>query len=300
MKPSTFATDKRGLDGPQNQPHRRGVLPRLIRHRLAMIGLVVVVVCVLVTVFSNPLTPRNPVAHDLAQQLASPTASAPLGTDQYGRDVLSRVVWGTRNSMSVAVLSLSIGTVVGVSLGLVGGYYGGLIDAIVVRLIDALMSFPLILLAIFAVSILGFGTANVIIALGVSLSPRFARIVRSQVLSLLTRDFVEAARALGAGPLRIMLRHILVNTLGPIIVMVTLYLPYAILVESSLSFLGIGVSPDTPTWGRIIADGSSYLEIAPWISIAPGVAIALTAMGFNLLGDGLRDVLDPRLRGEAR
>jgi ABC-type dipeptide/oligopeptide/nickel transport system permease subunit len=279
---------------------RPSLIQRVLRHRSALVGLVVVVASVGVAMLAPGLATHDPFAHNLERQLAGPGRTALLGTDHFGRDVYSRVVWGARNSLLVAVVSLFIGATAGVLLGLVGGYFGGLVDSTIVRLVDALMSFPLILLAIFAVSILGFGTANVVVALGISLSPRFARVVRSQVLALMARDFVEAARAVGAGHVRIMLRHVLVNALSPIIVMVTLYLPYTILVESSLSFLGIGVSPDTPTWGRIIADGAQYLQIAPWISVSPGLAIALTAMGFNLLGDGLRDVLDPKLRGEAR
>jgi ABC-type dipeptide/oligopeptide/nickel transport system permease subunit len=262
--------------------------------------LAIVLIVVAAGLIAPWVAPRDPFAHDLEHQLAPPDSAAVFGTDLYGRDVASRVMWGTRNSLLVALTSLSLGAAAGISLGLLGGYFGGIVDSAIIRLVDALMSFPLILIAIFAVSVLGIGTTNVVVALGVSLSPRFARVVRSQVLSVMSRDFVDAARALGAGHARIMVRHVLMNALGPIIVMVTLYLPYTILVESSLSFLGIGVSPDTPTWGRIIADGAQYLATAPWVSIAPGVAIALTSIGFNLFGDGLRDILDPKLRAEVR
>jgi len=294
------SASKMVLQGATPVRQRATLIVRVLRHRSALVGLVIVLASVGAAVLAPLLATHNPFAHNLERQLAAPAPAGLLGTDHFGRDVFSRVIWGSRNSLFVALLSLSIGASAGIVLGLVSGYFGGLTDAVIVRLVDALMSFPLVLLAIFAVSILGFGTANVVVALGISLSPRFARVVRSQVLTLMARDFVEAARALGAGHVRIMLRHILINALSPIIVMITLYLPYTILVESSLSFLGIGVSPDTPTWGRIIADGAQYLEIAPWISVSPGLAIALTVMGFNLLGDGLRDVLDPKLRGEAR
>ncbi|MBI4278219.1 MAG: ABC transporter permease [Armatimonadetes bacterium] len=269
---------------------------RLRRSRLAAGGLVVVTLVVLTALFAPWLSPFDPFKHDTTRLLEPPARPRIFGTDQYGRDVFSRVVWGSRFSLQVGASALVLGGVFGILIGLVSGYFGRAVDHILSRVIDTTMSFPSIIVAIAIVGVLRGGTQSIIIALGFAIMPRFARVVRSQVLTLKVRDYVDAARAVGAGHLRILARHLLPNSLSPIIVLATLYLPYAILVESSLSFLGIGVSPDTPTWGRIIADGREYLQVAPWVSTLPGIAITLTSIGFNLLGDGLRDILDPRLR----
>ncbi len=238
----------------------------------------------------------DPMRFDVGSRFLGPSLAHPFGTDQYGRDVFSRIVWGTRLSISFGIATLVVGSCAGLAIGAIAGYAGGIVDTLLSRAVDTIMSFPLMLIAIVILSALGVSTATVILSIGIILSPRFARLIRAQVLQAKALGYVEAARAMGASGARILVRHILPNCTSPWIVMATLTIPYAILVESSLSFLGLGVEPDTPTWGRIIADGRSYVQGAPWITIAPGLAITVCTIGFNLLGDGIRDLLDPRLK----
>lgn len=242
------------------------------------------------------LAPHDPFRHDLDAQLVAPGTRAPFGTDQYGRDVLSRVLLGSRYSLAVGLTSVAVACLAGTVLGLVSGSSGGWTDHALVRLVDLLLAFPTVVVAILLVGLLGRSMASIVLALAIPMAPRVARVIRGEVLAVRGRDFVHAAYALGADRFRMMYRHILPHVVSPLVVLTTLYFPQAILVESSLSFLGIGVSPDTPTWGRIIADGREYLQSAPWVSLFPGAAITLTSIGFNLFGDGLRDALDPRLR----
>lgn len=260
------------------------------------IGCVVVLAILLTAVFAPLLVTHDPFRNDLSLILEPPGKGHLLGTDQYGRDIFSRIIWGTRESMKIGWASILIGGVLGVFLGLLSGYLGGLTDDLIMRGVNLLLSFPVIIVAIIVVGVVGSGSGGVIAALAIGLTPIFARVVRGQTLSLKQNTYVEAAKALGAGNLRILVYHILLNISGPIIVLVTLYLPLAILAESSLSFLGIGVSPDTPTWGRIIADGRAYIQSAPWICLFPGLALTITSVFFNILGDKLRDELDPKLR----
>lgn len=290
--------DNTGELGEQVQLSRWERIKRfsLWRSYLGITGTILLLLVAVVAVGAPVIATHDPVRHNRLMQLESPGSEFFFGTDTYGRDVFSRTVWGTRASLQIGMMALVAGAVAGITLGLVAGFFGGRVDSILSRLIDVLISFPTLMVAIVIVGIIGVGTSSVVIALGFALTPRFARLVRGQVLSVRGLDYVEAARAHGAGSAHIMLRHVLPNVMSPIIVMTTLYLPYAILVEASLSFLGLGVSPEVPTWGRIINDGRQYMQMAPWISFFPGFAIMITTIGFNLLGDGLRDALDPRLR----
>lgn len=260
------------------------------------LGFIFVLIVLIVAVIAPLLVTHDPFQNNLTLLLEPPCQEHLMGTDQYGRDIYSRVIWGTRESMKIGLLSILIGASLGIFIGLISGYLGGVTDDLLVRAVNLLLSFPVIIVAIIIVGIVGSGSTGVIAALGIGITPIFARVVRGQVLSIKQNIYVEAAKALGAGNFRIIVYHILLNISGPIIVLVTLYLPLAILAESSLSFLGIGVSPDTPTWGRIIADGRAYIQSAPWICLFPGLVLTVTSIFFNVLGDSLRDEFDPKLK----
>ncbi|MGQ0548745.1 MAG: ABC transporter permease [Armatimonadota bacterium] len=267
--------------------------------RSAALGLIVVVAIGVAAALAPWVAPRDPLQQRLLERLKPPgTPGHLLGTDNFGRDLFARLVYGARISILVGVISVAIAAGLGSLVGLLGGYYGGLLDQVLMRTVDVLMAFPLILLAIAIVAFLGAGLFNLMLAVGISSVPPFARLVRGEVLAQRSRDYVEAARALGAAHGRVMRRHILPNSLSPIVVLSTLRISTAILTESSLSFLGLGVGPPTPTWGNMAAEGTKFLQTAPWISIVPGAAIMLMVLAFNLFGDGLRDALDPRLKGE--
>jgi peptide/nickel transport system permease protein len=270
----------------------------IMRRRSAAVGLALAVMIVVLAVFAPITGGRDPLDQNLRDKLKPPGGAYVLGTDPLGRDMWSRLVWGGRVSLTVGVVAVAISAGLGTAAGIVGGYFGGAWDAWITRVIEVLMSFPLILLAIAIVAVLGTGLTNLMIAVGISSVPQFARLVRGEVLRVRSREFVEAARAIGAGQTRVMARHILPNVISAIVILATLRISTVILTESALSFLGLGISPPTPTWGSMIADGTKWLRIAPWISIIPGIAIMITVLAFNLLGDGLRDALDPRLRGE--
>jgi peptide/nickel transport system permease protein len=277
---------------------RRQALRSLARRKGAVVGLSIVALVVAVAAVAPFAAGRDPIEQTLPDKLRPPGAGYILGTDSLGRDLWSRLVWGSRISLVVGVASVAIAAAAGTALGLAAGYFRGWVDGVVMRVIEVLMSFPLVLLAIAIVAVLGGGLRNLMLAVGISSIPPFARLVRGQVLTVAQRDFVEAARAVGAGSLRVMARHILPNIVSAIVVLGTLRISTVILTESALSFLGLGISPPTATWGSMIADGVKWLRLAPWVSIVPGVAIMLTVLAFNLFGDGLRDALDPRLRGE--
>jgi peptide/nickel transport system permease protein len=274
------------------------VAKRFARNRLAVLGLVIVLVLVAYAIFANQLMPMNPSEQNLADKRMPPGGSYILGSDEYGRDILSRLILGTRAALQVAVLSVGVALVCGVVLGTLAGYVGGWVDEVIGRLGDMMLAFPYLLLAIAIVSALGPGLVNTSIAVGVWATPTFARIVRSAVISAKDRDYIVAARALGSPTVRIMWEHLLPNIISPLIVYSTLYMANAIMMEAALSFLGLGVQPPDPSWGWMIASGRDFLKTAPHIATIPGLAIMLTVFGFNLLGDGLRDALDPKLRNK--
>jgi peptide/nickel transport system permease protein len=269
---------------------------RLVRHRLAMFGLIVITIIAIMAIFGPNIAPYDPVVMDFTARFAPPTLAHPLGTDDFGRDTLSRIIHGARVSLWVGVVAVGLSATVGTGLGLVSGYGSRITDEVIMRGMDILYAFPAILLAIAILAALGRGVTNAMIAIGVVYIPIFARITRGAVLSVRNEEFVLAARALGAGDIRILLQHILPNVLAPIIVETTLSLAFAILAEAALSFFGLGTQPPDPSWGRMLSEGRSYFRQSGWMGIFPGVAIMLTVMGFNFLGDGLRDALDPRLR----
>jgi peptide/nickel transport system permease protein len=268
---------------------------RFRRHRAAMTGLMVLGV-MLVLVLTAPLwTAHDPTRQQLSQVLRPISTQHPLGTDHLGRDMLARLAYGGRLSLLIGGFAVSIGLLVGVPLGALSGFHGGLTDLLIQRLADVLLSFPGFLLALSLVSMLGVGLQNVIIAVGISAIPSFIRLVRGSVLSIREDVFVEAARALGQRPSVILVRHVLPNAMAPIIVQATLNLGGSILVAAGLGFLGLGVQPPTAEWGTMLGEGRQYIFRAPLLTLFPGLAIFLAVLGFNLLGDGLRDALDPRL-----
>src|SRR5687767_69546 len=272
-----------------------GIARSVAREPVALLGFAMVAVYVAVALFVVLLPLRDPLQLS-AQRLAAPSAEFPFGTDALGRDLLSRVLHGSRLSIEVAVLSVAIATFVGGVLGLVSGYLGGVADLVIGRVMDVFFAFPAILLALGIVAALGPDPRNVIIAIAVVYTPIFARVVRGPVLALKARDFVEAARAIGATQTRIVARHIVPNLLSTLIVQVSLALSWAVLTEGALSFLGLSAQPPAPSWGVMLNEGRQYLEFATHLAIFPGLAIMIAVLGFNLLGDGLRDVLDPQRR----
>jgi peptide/nickel transport system permease protein len=254
-------------------------------------------VLALVALFGASLAPYDPMAMDFTARFAPPSWAHPFGTDDFGRDVFSRVLYGAAVSFQVAFIAVGISGLAGVALGLTAGYRGGWVDEVIMRAMDVLFAFPAVLLAITVMAILGRGVENAMIAIAIVYAPIFARVTRGAVISVRDREFVLAARALGQSQLRIMLRHVLPNALGPIIVQTSLSLAFAILAEAALSFFGLGTQPPDPSWGRMLSEGRGFLQQAPWMGIFPGLAIMVSVLGFNTLGDGLRDVLDPRFRG---
>jgi len=269
---------------------------RLLRNPVAMAGGAVVILLILVAIAAPYVAPYDPVHQDLANSLAGPSMTHLAGTDVHGRDIFSRIINGTRISLRIGFLGMLMGCVVGVILGLVAGYYGGWADTIIMRLMDVQLAFPGLLVAICIIAIIGPGLENVILAVGIFSVPLFARVTRGQVLSLMQQDFIVAARMMGAQDGRIMLSHLLPNAVAPILILCTLRIATAILTAASLSFLGLGAQPPIPEWGAMLSDGRAYLAIAPHVATTPGLAILITVLAFNLLGDGLRDALDPRLR----
>lgn len=274
----------------------REVLRALLQHKLAVFGLVVLALLVLAAVLGRALAPYAPNEVDVLGRLQPPSAEHWFGTDELGRDVLSRVVVAARVTLIVAVVSVGIALTVGVTLGLVAGFYGRWVDDVVMRAMDVLFAFPAILLAIAIVAVLGTGVINVMIAIGIVYTPIFARITRASVLSVREEVYVRAARSLGVGDVRLLRLHVLPNVLAPIIVQTSLSLAFAILSEAALSFLGLGVQPPDPSWGRMLFEGRGFVELAWWMGVFPGLAIFLAVLSFNVVGDALRDALDPRQR----
>ncbi len=269
---------------------------RLRRNRGAVVGALIVAAFVLASAVAPWLTTHDPTQTQFEQRFAAPSSRHKLGTDSFGRDLYSRVLYGGRLSLSVGLIAIAISDIIGIPLGLISGYRGGRFDNVVMRLVDLWLAFPGLLVAIAIVAILGPGLQNVMIAIGIGGIPGLVRLVRGTVLSVRGQEFVDAAKAVGGGDAHIIRTHIFPNVLAPIVVLTTLRLAGAILSGVGLSFLGLGAQPPTPEWGAIVAEGRAYLREAWWVSTLPGIAIFLTVMGFNLIGDGLRDAFDPRLR----
>ena len=271
------------------------MLRRAARARLAPLGAAVLLVALAVALFAPLVAPYDPLKQDLGNTLAPPGRAHLLGTDNVGRDVLSRVIWGTRVSLLAGFVSVAMAALAGGLLGLLAGYAGGRIDGLVMRLMDAVLSFPPLVLALALGAVLGAGLGGVLIALAVVYTPTFARLMRGQVLAIRTREYVEAARALGAADWSIAWRHVLPNVATPLVVQASLSVAYAILAEAALSFLGLGIQPPAASWGSMINAGRGYLQQAPWIVFGPGSALFVTVLGLNFVGDAIRDALDPRL-----
>ena len=274
----------------------RLALRHFARNKVAMVALGVLIVLVCVAFFAGPIAPHDPLTVLAGESLKPPSAARPMGTDLLGRDVLSRVIHGGRASLLVGFVAVAISASVGVLLGLAAGYFGRRVDNVIMRFIDMLLAFPGILLALTIVAFLGPGLTNTMIAVGISLIPNFARLVRGSVLSIKESLYVQAAECVGCGHGRIMFRHILPNALAPVLVLASLAYGWSILNAAGLSFLGLGAQPPTPEWGLMLSDGRGLLREAPWLTIFPGLAIMTTVLSANLVGDALRDALDPRLR----
>jgi|ERR1051326_7452905 peptide/nickel transport system permease protein len=292
------ATPRLDVQSAHSIAGRSAILTGLRRHQSVMPSLMVLAVMALAAVFANVISPADPLAGTLDARLVAPFTRSDhlLGTDPIGRDVLARLIYGARVSLFVGSVSVFAAFIIGGFLGLVAGYRGGRVDTLLMRLADVQLSFPSFLLAISLMAVLGAGLFNVVLALSINGWVRYARVMRSGVLPLREVDYVAAARVAGGGPLRIMLRHVLPNVLTPVLVLATLALGGNIIAESSLSFLGLGVDPQTPSWGSMLSDGRAYLDSSWWVAALPGLAISITVLAVNLVGDWLRDELDPRLR----
>jgi peptide/nickel transport system permease protein len=286
---------------PEARQDLRRVLRELFRNRAALAGLAILLVVAASAAFAPAVAPRDPIAQEITLRLKPPGWTAEdgrmylLGTDHLGRDILSRLIFGARISLVIGFSAVALAGTLGTLIGLVAGYRGGRVDDFCMRLTDTMLAMPFILLALAVIAVLGPSLRNIIFVLGITSWVSYARVVRAEVLTLRTREFVAAAKALGGGGRRIVFRHLLPNVLTPVIVIATLEVARMVILESALSFLGLGVQPPTPTWGGMLADGRAYLSTAWWLATLPGLSIMLTVLGINLLGDWLRDVLDPRL-----
>jgi peptide/nickel transport system permease protein len=266
------------------------------KNKTAMIGSFIAALVIIGAGVAPWISPYDPLEPDVFFRFRSPDRSHPMGTDEFGRDVLSRIIWGTRISLAVGIFSVMLGLVIGLMMGMVAGYMGGIIEIIIMRVVDVFLSFPALLTGILIAAIMGSGLSKLIVTLGIVFAPRFARLAYGPTLAVKEMEYVNAAKVVGASSLRIILRHLLPNIFGELLVAATLWMGTAILIESSLSFLGLGVSPPTPTWGDMIRNGVDQLANAPWLAVYPGLAILTTVLSFNMIGDGLRDIFDPKLR----
>lgn len=278
----------------QPKRSRSRALQRFQRRPLSLFAAGVIVLFVLVALFAPYLAPFDPARADFLSVRQAPGGDYLLGTDDVGRDILSRLMFGARSSLVAGVISVVIALAVGIPLGLVAGYYRGFVDEAIMRFTDALLAFPFLILAVALAAALGPSLMNAMIAIGIATAPTFIRLTRGQVLSVQAEDYVQAAKALGTGDVRILLHHVLPNSLAPLLVQATLTIAQAIIAESSLSFLGLGVQPPTPSWGGMLNTARNFINQAPWMAIFPGLSIYVTVLAFNLLGDGLRDAFDPR------
>lgn len=272
------------------------MMRRFRKNKRALVGFWMVVVFVGIAVFAQAIAPYDPIEQNMDVILQPPSASHPFGTDEYGRDILSRIIYGSQISLMIGIVGVLISVVVGVGLGTISGYFGGRADMLIMRVMDIFMAFPSFLLALAIVSVLGPGMVNVMIAIGIFSVPTFARISRSAVISVKNKEFIEAAKSMGASHARVIFKHVLPNSVAPIIVLSTMRIATAILTASGLSFLGMGAQPPTPEWGAMLSTGREYLRTAPHVSTIPGLAIMFMVLAFNMLGDGLRDALDPKMK----
>jgi peptide/nickel transport system permease protein len=284
-------------ESPPQYSELRYVTKTFFKRKLAVIGLVIILILVIAAIFAPLLAPYDPLEVNLDERLEQPSWEHPLGTDATGRDTFSRIIYGTRTSLAVAFGAMAIAASVGITVGMLAGFFGGIVHIILMRLVDAVMSIPMLILALCLAALLGGGLKNVIIALGITLTSIYARLMCAQVLIIKENDYIMAEHSMGATNFRIMFNHLMPNAFPPLIVMITLQLGTMILAEAGLSFIGVGIQPPTPAWGAMVDSGYPYLFTHPILSFAPGIAIALVVFGFNMAGDGLRDALDPRLRG---
>lgn len=273
----------------------RDELRRLRANRLTVIGTTLTLLIVALALLANQVAPYDPIVLNARHRLEAPSADFRFGTDRLGRDILSRVVHGARSSLGIAATSVTVSLILGSTLGLFAGYFGGALDLVIGRIMDVLFSFPALLLAIAVAAMLGPGIRNTALAIAVVYTPLFVRVIRGPVISERHRDYVQAARVIGASHPSIIYRHILPNVVSPTIIQASAALSTAILIEAALSYIGLGTQPPEPSWGTMLSEGRTFLETAPWMSIFPGLAIALTVLAFNLVGDGLRDAFDPTL-----
>ena len=287
-----------GIEARQRGVEARRIIRVMFGRWVVVFGTIVVAALILVALLAPMIAPYDPDKQDLMIALEQPSNKHLLGTDALGRDVLSRVIHGTRASLIIGIVAVGIASLIGMSLGMVAGYFGGWTNAVIMRVIDAMMSLPPLVLALAIATALGGGLQNVLVSLGIAMVPGYCRLMCGQVLSIKECEFVVAARVIGANDVRVMLAHILPNAFPPLLVLITLNMGTMILAEAGLSFLGIGVKPPTSAWGSMVSDGYKYLLDNPLLSFAPGGAIALLVLSFNLMGDGLRDALDPKLKGE--
>lgn len=291
--------DSRELDGKYSRSSLyKDAWKRLKKNKLAMLGLAIVIFLIILAIFAPLIAPYNPNIRVKEDSALGPSSTYIFGTDLLGRDILSRVIYGSRISIEVGIIAVGISVVLGLFFGALAGYFGRWADAVIMRIADIFFAFPYILGAIAIMTILGSGIVNIFIAIGLLGWAYFARIFRGSILSIKNKEYIEAARALGASNTRIIIKHIFPNSSAPIIVYATMNVGTAIIVEAALSFLGIGVQPPTPAWGKMLSEALNYIDIAPWMMLFPGIAIVLTVLGFVLLGDGLRDAFDPKMKNQ--
>jgi peptide/nickel transport system permease protein len=285
----------------ENVPPRTNELRRIAKVMFSRVvvtaGSIIILAVIIIAIFAPLIAPYKPNATDMKAMLQAPSSSHLLGTDQVGRDLLSRVIYGSRISLLVGIVAVSIAGFIGITLGLIAGYFSGWIGNIIMRCIDALLALPPLVLMLAIAAVLGSGIINVLIALGIGMMPTYCRLMYAQVTVLRENDYITAAHSIGSGNLRIMVRHLLPNAFPPLLVLITINLGTAIMMEASLSYLGIGIVPPTATWGAMVSAGQGYLISNPMLSFIPGVAILLVVLAFNMVGDGFRDAIDPRLRG---
>lgn len=274
----------------------KDVLKRLKRNKLAMIGLTIVIIVILIAIFAPLLAPYDPIARIKEDSSLAPSSNHLFGTDLLGRDIFSRVIYGSRISLEVGIIAVGISVIIGLFFGALSGYFGNIPDTVIMRIADIFFAFPYILGAIAIMTVLGPGVINIFIAIGILGWASFARIFRSSILTIKNKEYIEAARAMGASNYRIITKHIFPNAFTPIIVYATMNVGTAIIVEAALSFLGLGVQPPTAAWGKMLAESLDYIDTAPWMMVFPGLAIVITVLGFVLLGDGLRDAFDPKMK----